>query len=239
MMAKTRQEIEENIVDLVKDCWTREQRAYHLTTLGSVLARQDRNYTSVIGMKLRPFVEIVMGDRLRFISHNRQPLVYGVVPIDADLPTNTDDLFIRPRRPERTIFDRVFWNAFAKPLFEGKRVVELHRSGDDIVSFSVRELPEQEPLPEDAFEIPADQIVGSDLLPGPERSRKVYDSVQVWLAANSVDQSVFRSQLSYREGPEARTQSSDLVRALETFDKSDQERIHIPLDIVIKLLRRT
>lgn len=238
-MANTRQEIEENVVDLVKDCWTREKRAYHLTTLGSVLARQEPNYTRIIGMKLRPFLEIVLGDRLRFITHSQQPLTFSVVPIDADLPTNTDDLFIRPRRPERTIFDRVFWNAFAKPSFEGKRVVELHRSGGDIVSYSVRELPEQEPLPENAIEIPADQIAVSDLLPGPERSRKVYDSVQVWLAENSLDPSVFRSQLPYWEGLEARTKSSDLVRALETIDKSDQGRIHIPLDIVIKLLRRT
>lgn len=228
-------EFEEYVFELVKDSWEREHLAYQLTALGSVIARERSDYQQLIGMKLQPFLQLVMRDRLHFIKHSSKGATYGVVPIDVELPENTDELFVRRRKIR---FDKSFWMAFASPLFAGKRVVELHKSGDEITSFTVRELPNEETIPPGAVDIPLKYITGTEFLPLAEHIRKVYENVETWLEENELDPAVFRSQQPFQERPGAPVELRDFVRVLEMIDKSDQERIHIPLDIVIKLLGR-
>lgn len=237
-MVSNREELVNYIADLVKEFWDRDQRAYQLTALGAVIASANSNYIRIMGMKLRPFLEFGMRDQLHFIEYKANPLVQGVVPIEVDLPPNTDDLFRRRTKQQKATFDRELWNAFAKPLFKGKRVVELHKSGNETISFDVTTFTSDEPIPDGALLIPAEHIVGPDLQPGPERTHKVYDNIETWLQANQLDPSVFRPMLEYQAGSRTPSQIGDIIRAFGVIAKEDQQRICIPLDIVIKWLSR-
>ena len=238
MVANEREKFKEYVTNLVKEYWEREQRAYLLTALGAEIAREQPGYRRIIGVKLRPFLEFLMQDRLHFIKHNEKLLVFGVVPIEVELPTNTDELLTKSPRPQRIMFDRKFWNAFAKPALGGKRVVEFERSGDEIVSFNVRNLSAKQLVPENAIEIPPEQIVSSELPPGPARSQNVYDKIEAWLEAHSLNPAAFRSQTPYQPDRRPQLDIHEFVQAFGILDKSDQQRIQIPLDIVLKLLSR-
>lgn len=228
-------EFEEYVFKLVKDSWEREHLAYQLTAIGAVIVHERPDYQEIIGMKLQPFLQLVMRDRLHFITHSSKGATYGVVPIDVELPENTDELFVRPKKIR---FDQSFWMAFARPLFAGKRVVELYKSEDQITSFAVRELPNEETIPPGAVDIPLKYITGTTFLPRAEHIRAVYKNVETWLEENELDPTVFRPREPTEERPGAPVKLHDFVRVLEMIDKSDQERIQIPLDIVIKLLGR-
>lgn len=235
-MANNQNEFAEFVVGLVQDHWQHEQRAYQLTELGAVIAREKPGYKHIIDMKLRPYVQCVMKDRIRFIEHPQKPVVYGVIPIEVELPANTADLFTRPL--QKTVFAREFWNAFARPLFAGRRLVELSKSDNEIVSFGVRDLSDDEEIPADSYEIRPDQTVDSKVPPSPERSRMVYRNIEAWLEATELDSAIFRGQSTYQKGVSGSDQMRDFARLLGSIERADQERIHIPLDIVIKLLSR-
>lgn len=236
-----REQIRRHIEEIVSQHWDQTHKALLLSKMGSPIKRAFPNAYAVMEMKLRDFVRTC--PKLHLVEH---PLIrekIGAIPAGAAIPENVIELFDRERSASpgsetSPFFARIFWRAFHTPLVERRYAIPADENHPVRIVEGVVEDGET------AYEILESDI---SLLPPEaplvEKVRSVSDKIRAWLKRNNLSGQQFRDQ------PDRATQQSrstdsvakppmSLTEALADLHPSDQARISIPLDIVLKMLSR-
>jgi hypothetical protein len=162
-------------------------------------------------------------------------LVWAAIPIDTPAEVDFDSLFARtrPARPEVEAaiskaatprFKKWFWAAFLRALEPGTKRLLFDHGFEDV--------SESTPEPEAVLSIQASHVVG--LAPG-ERAdpEAVYGAIREWAEEVGANLDRFKMYSSH-----VQRSSSKGVLAFDTIEPEDAKRIMIPLDIVMKWMRR-
>jgi hypothetical protein len=234
-----REQIRKRIEEMVSQHWALTQKALLLSKLGGPIKKEFPNAVSVMEMKLRDFVRTC--SKLRLIAHPLISEKIGAIPIDAPIPENVINLFEEPTSPSpeaKPYFARVFWRAFHTPLVERRFVIPS--GANQPVRIIEGELEEGET----AYEIlESDISLMPSETPMVEKVRAVSDRIREWLRRNNLSGQQFREHADISaQGQKSLAADSvlkpsvSLTEALADLHPSDQARISIPLDIVLKML---
>jgi len=238
MFEAEREQIRKRIEERVSEHWDATNKVILLAQLGARIKKEFPNANAVMEMKFRDFARTCTG--IRLIEH---PLVdgeIGAIPAGVKIPENVVELF--EEKTGAPYFSREFWRAFHTPL-TGKRFAVPSNLIDPprIIEGELSEGVEgYEIFESDVCLLPANVAM-------PEKVRAVADSIRAWLKRNNLARHQFRGA----EGQTAPAQELAAVQeevsvdvkpkrplseALADLHPSDQARISIPLDIVLKML---
>lgn len=243
--------LEERVRDWIakrtKDHWDAYHGALLLSDLGSGLRREVPEGASVMTDGLRRF--LITWPVVKVVPHPEIPQKVGVVPLDATLPSDLSELFTRRRSFNSGIsFNRNFWHSFFTPLGNKRRFVILPSSaGETLRIIDTDDAPEDK----QAYEIFSDDLATPPIdLPAPEKARITAEKIRAWLARHGLSEAQFAEGQDDRvlraaNRPSGNTSQpftpmsrSPALGALERLEFSDQARIFVPLDVVLKLLSR-
>jgi hypothetical protein len=234
-----REQIRRRIEEIVSQHWDQTHKALLLSKLGGPIKKQFPNATSVMEMKLRDFVRTC--PNLRLIAHPMVSEKIGAIPTSAVIPENVVELFEEAASsgPEtKPYFARIFWRAFHTPLVERRFVIPSR------VNRPVRIIEGTVEDGEMAYEIlQSDVSLLPPETPMVEKVRAVSDKIREWLTRNNLSGQQFRENTD-DDAPVPKLLATDsvlkpsvsLTEALADLHPSDQARISIPLDIVLKML---
>ena len=236
-----REQIRNWIADRVKTNWAATGKALLLSRLGLELRSIFADVQKVIPEGLKEF--LLKYPVAKVVIH---PIVHekiGLVPMNAEIPKAIDTLFsdassTAPTKLPVRYFPQ-FWRAFYTPLTERRRFVippsrenpsPIIKEAEDLTANEVK----YEILPSDVVTLPAET-------PLIEKIAAVRQSIQAWLARNSLSEHIFvdhayKSALSTNSIPRPATSSTEFADALARLGPSELARIFVPLDLVQRLL---
>jgi hypothetical protein len=221
----------------VRDYWDEQKKALLLSYLGSNLRNVFPDSDTVLIKGLRRHLET--WPIATIVSHPTQKEKIGLIPLDAKMPSDTSELFptkdqhtaLRPRS-DYTLFRQDFWNSFQSPIRTKKFIVV---TGDQ--NFLISEAIPKEVDASNVHELrEEDLVIVPTETPAPEKAKLVRAKLEAWLQRNSLNPRIFEQQRGTVEP--ANAPSRGLFDAFATLEPADQARISIPLDIVVKLLRK-
>jgi hypothetical protein len=236
------EKVKSAIVEKCRNFWKERRKAYLLSKAGIDLPGVGPYIRNVTGKRLRDFIETDLSDALRLERWSRYKNISGMFPKDAVLTDEIDSYFefLTPEPREGQPVPRYnpsFWAAFVKPLQPGQR-----RFISIAFPIKFEDLSEDT---EDAERLEIDRA----LIVSPtesDRDRIVLENIQTWLKRHKLDGSSFlmRSRPEFahlswdrtRMGAESPYGHSELEYLIEAVGNRDLARIHLPLDIVARLL---
>jgi hypothetical protein len=234
IMSNSEKSVRDFIVNFVEAHWARQGTVCYLSALGLRLKREIPNCIEVISdglaeyLRQNPIVQVVQYPEIK------QKI--GAVPLEAKLPTDVRLLFsggaAQSKDLQKFSYRQDFWSTFAKPLDVDKITVHVSE-GDDVQISKGQTMIDpvgkcyyinQLDLPQ----IKADSTVNEKVL-------QTNEAINIWLDTNSLDRRLFSKDLGYRAGVRGESRMNVLLDALKSLSQSDQARISIPLDIILKL----
>lgn len=233
------------IIKRTKDHWDIYRNAYLLSDMGSALRRELPEGAFVMADGLRRF--LTTWPIVKVITHPDISQKVGVVPLDVNLPDDLQQLFARRRSfTVGTSFNRDFWRAFFTPLGDKRRFVILPNSaGAHLQIVDVDDAP----VGVDAYEILSSDLAAPPIdLPASEKAKVTSEKIRDWIARNGLSEAQFAEGQFERAFRIEGRQNDKVTQShvgtplrsemgpFERLDFSDQSRIFIPLDIVLKLL---
>jgi hypothetical protein len=251
MFEPEREEIRKRIQERVIEHWELTHKALLLAKLGGPIKREFPTSALVIG-KFSDFVRTCPG--IRIVEHPVIREKIGAIPVGVMTPLNVAELFVEdggnkkisiisaaPPAPPGPYFAPDFWKAFHTPL-TGKRFVippnETH---------PLRIVDGELPDGESGYE-----VLSSDLpllppeAPKIDKIKAVAAKIRAWIARHDLTEQPFRDRpkiLTHEAPvPAVVTKKTEhplgpsLSEALANLHPSEQARISIPLDIVLKML---
>jgi hypothetical protein len=236
-----REKIQERIAALVSEHWDRTHRALLLSKLGGDLRSEFPNNSLLKERGLKSLLDI--WPIVQVVKHPRIPEKIGAVPKSATLPGVVSELFEYPRqtdaRRKHTIFYREFWRAFHTPIY-GRRFVILP-SGDQ-PGLQIVDRNDEPPSEEPTFEILQSDVVSLPLsAPMNEKTHATLASIEKWLKRNGLPEEFFIEQ-TVRPGVVMSSPRSEGLPAfaagLAKLTPSEQARIFVPLDIVLRMISK-
>ncbi len=185
------------------------------------------------GRSLRELIAVEGVEKLRIVRDPKHELVWGVIPQSAPTDIDLDSLFAReqftttlPAGPTGPRFKKWFWTAFIKPIAPGdKRYLLADRFND---------IPESVTPPTGAMIVEPTDVLNPEPAVAVE-GHDVISLINNWAERNSAPLNEYylgtavphRSETNRKQFPE-----------LATLEVDDLKRIMVPMDIVLKLLRR-
>jgi hypothetical protein len=235
--------IREQIVALVQQHWDATHKALLLSSLGVRLRRLFPNSSFFMQTGLRDF--LTTWPIVKVIAHPNSAQKIGAIPLNVPIPTDVGELFYVSDVPRGShpIFFKPFWRAFHTPVRERRFVVPPSADQGEPQVLEA-EPPEgttaYEILPSDVTSLPA-------ATPLVEKVHAVLEKIGAWLARHGLSESLFVDQGNTRRGAyaaptirgEVDTSRNDflpIARALARLSPSDQARITVPLDVVIRMI---
>lgn len=225
------EDLREQIVQSVHECWERHRMPLLLSRLGNQDDGKISRLAKEHGISLGHYLRRRLANRLQVIQHRSKPQLVGAVPVDV----NVDDAGGVERLLERTqgdVADAVprflpaFWAAFRKPLDESQwRYISVREP----VIF--QDLPSSE-KPPDFVEVDRRYVLGPDA-----EAAEITRTAQSWITDNELPEALYMQKTTSR-GQSLR--SDNLLDALlSALDPNDLGRVVIPLDVVLKLRTRS
>lgn len=222
------------VVDMANDAWNADGKALLLARLGQALAKHGYNLKEELrGERLAAFVTRELANEVRILTSPSDSLVQGLIPAGKELEADVSRYFERTGDASRdfagsrVLFNRKLWAAFSRPLRQGLvRAVELK---PEVRFFDIEESGTSGRLV-----IPEDLIVPFADSFSSERNGRIYQNILKWVTDNGIDPELVHAKVSGTE-PHSTCSESILSLLLEALDRSELERIAMPLDIVAKL----
>jgi hypothetical protein len=185
------------------------------------------------GRTLREAISVDASHRVRLVQDPNHPLVWGLIPNSAPVETDLARLFQKPPQSENAAsaqprYKRWFFTAFIKPI------PDSHRRWISIDGFD--DLPQVSPAAPGTIEIERTDIVRIELGVSIDNA-SVHQAIRSWATRTGTN----LEQYYNVTGPPKRTTvnlKSLSSLAFESLSEDDLKRILIPLDIIVKLLRR-
>lgn len=224
--------IEQDIVDLTNDYWTKTGKAFLLATVGQQLTKRGYDLrTDLRRQKLVPFLQAQLSDKIAVLTSPFDPLVRGIVPKGEDAGKDIRTLFTRnvAGRSRRFNFNKRLWIAFSRPIAANHvRVIEF----DPEIIF--KDVPAEAVNQDGKLVISNELVIPPGSKPSEVRNAELQKNIRNWLESNdvSIEKAAATSTVDI-----TRTGDDSLLETLlASLDKKDLERVVIPLDIVAKLL---
>ena len=220
----------------VQNFWAERSQALLLSYLGSNLKNVFPDSDAILGRGLRRHLQTWPIATL--VAHPTQREKIGLIPLNVPLPSDVTTLFAEPKhyaprpRSDLMLFRQDFWNLFLTPIRSRKFIVI---TGDQ--NFLITDSLPQNPVEGTAYELHQDDVVTAPQeTPSFEKAKLARDKIEAWLQRHGLDRRIFEAK---RTNParHAEEGSSNLFDAFATLDPTDQARISVPLDIVIKIFR--
>ena len=213
-----------------------DKKPLYLAEVPSLLREKSIDISDVrAGRSLRSAIATDATDRLRLVAHPDHSLVWAVIPSSA--PENIDLRAIFSRVPSQRIdaeapsqplqYKRWFWAAFIKSLAPGMKRW--------ILSDQFIDRPEFDYGHSDALEVTVQDIIQHEA-GAPTDSAAVWGSIRAWATRTGTNLAEFEVRLT--EQPARKVTYHKPSLAFESLDEDDLKRILVPLDIIMKLLRR-
>lgn len=181
------------------------------------------------GRTLRETIATEASQQVELVRNPNAELVWGVVPKSAELPEDLSLLFKRTAvvGPQSPRYQRWFWTAFIKPIRPHcKRYISDGAFAD---------IPELEREPAGAIPVLESDIVDSPS-EVPDDYARVQKSILKWAARTGISvERFYLGATAQRVESRAASFPSEKFAAL---DIDDLKRIMVPLDVVLKLMRR-
>lgn len=225
------------VKDLATRRWATTGKALLLAQIPGLLKESGINLADVLsGRKLKEAIELEAAGTVRFV---RDGLVWGVVPAEASV-TPGQDLF-STERPEHHSnipkFRRSVWAAFVRDIETGrKRFITAPE-------FNFSDVDASAMPPPNAIEVAPEYIVQSDMLTQRVSPEAVAASIERWCSATRIqfeDLLAVKSEIGRADDADRRsTGSASLARAFSSLSEEDLRRITVPMDIVVKMLRKS
>jgi hypothetical protein len=217
------------IAQAAEQRWS-DGRPLFFAQIPSLLQRAEVDLEEVLrGRTLKEAITVEGGQRFRLVNDPKRTNVWAVIPNTAPEDTSLDALFSPAIRPQDAPvsasrpmprFKKSFWAAFIRALQPGRKRYVWRDGFEDI--------PENDPAP--AVGIPVDP---DDIVSIPQGARvdtdAVYSAIRGWAQRTGAKLG------DYLAGGAGRERHS---LPLELLDPEDMKRIMMPLDVVLKLLRR-
>ena len=241
------QEVTRTILEIVKSEYRRSARPISLAALGSQLSLR---VGPTPGLKLSDTIRVHLWRELELIRDPQHPEVFSA-GIKAPLDATASDLQIAAEDPSNSNtyvayqnlkafenvlaprFDSRFWAAFAKPINPmQKRVITT------TYPFTFYDLSQTIQLPEGLLQVENEYIAPSSLVDRTERTGHILRQIEAWLKKYNISADVFqtRREVAVVEPPKT-IHVPGFIQLLSQLDSKDLERISIPADIWLKLLR--
>lgn len=227
-----RRAIEAFIIKTVESYWNDHQRAYLLSSLGTLLKREFDDTAIFFPKGVKDFLR--EWPLVQLVQHPEINEKTGLIPANVPVPKDIPALFIKGKfvspKELHVSYVQHFWNAFFQPL-EKARYVSVAKDG----SFDITE---NEPDSEKQnYEITAADIVPDDpSIPMQDKVSATRDKIKSWLSRNSLDATQFARNIS-RKGERLPTNNMEMLKQVfSKLSQHDQSRISIPVDIILKLM---
>ena len=222
------QDLDQRIVNLVKQSWQDHQMPLLLSRLGAQDGGEIARMAKQEAFSLAAYLRDRLAEDVRVIQHSSKPVVVGAIPAEVDGEASDFDSWLERTHgqsvgmPPR--FHPAFWAAFRVPLDENKRRYMSLVPPLRFIDAFAEDRPEGDGYAEIEWE-----YIDSDVEPS-----EVQQNVDDWLEANGLEPMPFLASGK----PQPRTSSDDLLgRLLAALDADELKRVSIPLDIVAKLRR--
>ncbi len=226
-----------NWVDAIAEAAERrfaEGKPLFLAQIPPLLHKAGFDFGSLLaGRTLREAINIDGSEKLQLVRDPANPLAWAVVPKSAPSDLDLESLFLRSPRAGFTDvsasqyprFKRWFWTAFLKALGPAEnRWILPDRFVD---------LPDSTAPPDGAVRVESGDIV--ETAPNaPTNNAAIHESIQKWATRTNTHLDSFTSASSESEPKPVRKG----FLAFDSLGVDDLKRIMVPLDIVVKLLRR-
>lgn len=213
-----------------------------LSNVGLQLAKQMRAPFRALSPEptLASFIRTHMSAEVEILPDPSSPLVLYVrrkiIPETAEIQKATErereDGNALPRSTNSAAkprFHKSFWAAFSKPLPAGKtRYIQLG------LPFHFEDLDREAEAPEGYVVVEDNFIAPAALEQGPERSAFVFTQVEAWLEKIGYGPEMFLEPKTRTSSEYSRTSFLEILSGL---DKRDLERIVLPADIWLKLIK--
>ncbi|MBF7015656.1 hypothetical protein QUC32_28700 (plasmid) [Novosphingobium resinovorum] len=223
---------EKLIIDAVEEHWNKNQRAFLLSTLGSILKRQFGDTSALFPKGLKDFLR--EWPVVALVQHPDVQEKTGLIPATVPIPDDISALFAKGHphlsEPNRVSYVQAFWDAFHTPI-EAPRFVSIKTGG-------FFEIVDGKPDANDVnYEITAADIAPTNFQqPMAEKVAATQEKISAWLARHSLDHSTFARKRSPRDNRIVSSSTDMLKQVFSKLSHHDQARISIPLDIVLKLI---
>lgn len=205
-----------------------------LAQIPGELRKHDIELSAILaGRSLREAISIDASHRLRLVQDPNNLLSWGVIPRSAPTGTNLDQLFRKPSQSEKAAstqprYKRWFFTAFIKPISPYHRRWISNDGFDD--------LPKSDPAPPGAVEVERTAPIRTEPNVLVDNT-VVHQAIRDWATGAGVNLEVYYST-SVHPKHSAANLSSLFSLAFEALSDDDLKRVMIPLDIIVKLLRR-
>jgi hypothetical protein len=206
------------------------QRGYQLlSALGISLGNDFRRIRIQTNLKLREFITRYLGNR--YDVRDAPGYGHGVLAVykagtePADVIRSSSS---RSSTDAHIRFHHRFWAAFAVPLREGQRLIDLH-------DYTFHDVSDDE-LPADGF-----GIITPDFVPSEEaesRDSLIREQIDRWLGINgwSRERVAAKQPLKAAPAPNVASTKSVLHAIVEALDRRQLQSVTMPLDVVATLL---
>ena len=207
-----------------------EGRPLFFAQIPLLLQRAEVDLKEVLrGRTLKEALAVDGSQRFQLVNDPKNPLTWAVIPHTAPKDTSLDALFSPAKRPEGAPpsasssiprFKKSFWAAFIRALEPGKKRYVWRDGFEDV--------PANDPAPVGAIPVDPDDIVSISQGTRVETDA-VFSAIGGWAERTGAK---LGDYLVGRPTQEPHSLS------LGSIDPEDMKRIMVPLDVVLKLLRR-
>jgi hypothetical protein len=209
----------------------KEKRPLLLAQLPGALKEKNIDPAEVIqGRRLKNALEIDGHGRIRVFQNPDKPLEWAVLPASIeDNPFSSVEPAPSDSEPNVERLPRPFWSAFLVPLVEGsRRYLFPHRK------FHFQDLKEGDPHPVNSIEVERTYLPAftEPYHPSPAT---ISAGIRRW--ANAHDFNLEPLYLSSQPQPPPKT-DHQLADVLQALAPEDLARIMVPIDIVLKMMKK-
>lgn len=236
------------LVDLVEDSWNRAGRPAYLATVGGRLSNAAKAALRTTRLPLRTFVSTHLADKLRQVHAGEgRDLVapasatYGLS--DSEFSSLVSPGATRSRRFPRFLAD--VWRAFSRPMESTRRFLRLDNGSAELLA-----LGSDDPTPSDAFEVTQADLPAVDPELGYPKATDIAEAISAWASKHGIElpalheekrldpaesgsAKLFRRTIGDGDGIQR------LTRFLEFLEPHEQEKVTIPGDVLLSILRKS
>lgn len=223
------------IIALTNEAYDETGKGLLLAVLGATLGNTPIFKSILRQDKLSEIIKTQLSDSVRILESPESRIAAMAVP--ANIVVDDIKNFI-PKRDEskNTIFryHPAIWAAFSKPIPCGfTRLIGLRPQPHfrDVEGSLAQDTSE--------MQVDAAFIVGKEIvLPVDERNSRISENIEKWLSSNKLNNEVVGiNSGASRFHPTLGKRGSKLESLIDLLPESDLKRIHVPLDVIAKLLK--
>ena len=228
--------IKKLIEEYVDDQWKSTESVCYLSSLGVRLNQTALENRDVLSKGLREFLR--QNPVVRVVQFPSVAEKVGAIPLSVPLPEDVRELFTINKSSfglqNRNVYVQEFWEAFIRPIEGHSRYIVVNEPG----SMAISEAP-----PDDETKM-VYEITEQDLtngIPGESILEKVnatHSAIDTWLKKNSLNHGIFLRPRGGKKNFSVDNRLAIFLRAFDGLSSEDLARVHLPLDIVLKLITK-